>query len=76
LFIFQEGRDDEVESVFREIVRLTGGAYGKFDAGAAKQLTELLRAVAAFAAGGHKALANVNSDSARKLLGQLGQLKQ
>ena len=31
---------------------MTGGAYGKFDAGAAKQLGELLRAVAAFAVGG------------------------
>ena len=33
----------------RELARLTGGAYGKFNAGAAKQLAELLHAVAAFA---------------------------
>ena len=57
--------------MFREIARLSGGAYGKFDAGAAKQLGELLRAVAAFATGGIAALANQNTDSARKLLGQM-----
>ena len=41
-----------VEQVFRELARLTNGAYGKFDAGAAAKLGELLRAVAAFAVGG------------------------
>jgi hypothetical protein len=85
MFMFQEGHGaviyhdhrgapaggQTVEEVFREIARLTGGAYGKFDARAAKQLGELLRAVAAFAVGGIMALANQNSDSARRLLGQM-----
>jgi hypothetical protein len=66
-----DGAPPTVEQVFRELARLTGGAYGKFNAGAAKQLAELLRAVAAFAAGGLTALANQNSESARKLLGQM-----
>jgi hypothetical protein len=61
----------KVETVFRELARLTNGAYGKFDAGAARQLGELLRAVAAFASGGLTALTNLHSDSARKLLRQL-----
>jgi hypothetical protein len=61
----------KVEQVFRELARLTGGAYGKFDAGAAKQLGELLRAIAAFTVGGITALAKQQTDSARKLLGQL-----
>jgi hypothetical protein len=61
----------KVAQVFRELARLTNGAYGKLDAGAAKQLAELLRAVAAFAVGGITALANQHSDSARKLLGQM-----
>jgi hypothetical protein len=61
----------KVEQVFREIARLSGGAYGKFDAGAARQLAELLRAVAAFAVGGIAALADQGTDSARKLLGQM-----
>jgi hypothetical protein len=60
-----------VEQILRELARLTGGAYGKFDAGAAKQLAELLRAVAAFAVGGVTALADQHTDSARRLLGQL-----
>jgi hypothetical protein len=59
------------EEIFRELARLTGGAYGKFNAGAAGKLGELLRAVAAFAVGGVTALANQHTDSARKLLGQL-----
>ena len=49
----------------------SGGAYGKFDAGSATQLGEMLRAVAAFAVGGIAALTNQNSDGARELLGQI-----
>jgi hypothetical protein len=60
-----------VEQVFRELARLSNGAYGKFDAGAAGKLGELLRAVAAFAVGGITALTNQNSDSARRLLSQM-----
>jgi hypothetical protein len=61
----------KVETIFRELARLTNGAYARFDAGAAARLGELLQAVAAFATGGHAALANLHSDSARKLLSQL-----
>jgi hypothetical protein len=61
----------KVEQVFREIARLTNGAYARFNAGAARELAELLRAVAAFATGGLTALADLRSDSARKLLGQM-----
>jgi hypothetical protein len=71
IFLFQEGNDDEVEAIFRQLARLTGGAYARFDTGAARQLGDLLKAVAAFATGGRKALADMHSDSARKLLGQL-----
>lgn len=56
VFLFQEGRDATAESAFREIARLTGGAWCRFDAGAATQLRELLTAVAVYAAGGMKAL--------------------
>jgi hypothetical protein len=70
-FMFQEGDDREVERVFREIARLTRGAYCRFDPGAARQLAELLRAVAAFATGGMAALAARKDAGAIKLLGQL-----
>jgi hypothetical protein len=68
-FMFQEGTDHEVESAFREIARLSGGAYCRFDASAPRQLAELLRAVAAFAVGGVKALEA--RPAAIKLLEQL-----
>ncbi|MCC8951304.1 VWA domain-containing protein, partial [Bradyrhizobium sp. Arg62] len=56
VFMFQEGRDATAELTFREIARLTGGAWCRFDPGAAAQLRELLRAAAAYAAGGREAL--------------------
>jgi hypothetical protein len=71
LFLFQQGDDVEVEQVFRELVRLTKGAYSKFTPGAASELGELLRAVAVFAVGGAGALSDLRTDSARKSLGQL-----
>jgi hypothetical protein len=74
VFMFQEGDDSVAENAYREIARLSHGAYCRFDTGAAHQLGELLRAVAAYAAGGIKALADLSarrSDGARKLLAQL-----
>ena len=70
-FMFQEGRDPDAEHVFRNIASLTKGAYCHFDTGAARQLAELLRAVAVYAAGGMTALAARKDASAIKLLGQL-----
>jgi hypothetical protein len=57
--------------VFGEMARLTNGAHSKFSTGSARELAELLRAVAAFAVGGLTALADLRTDSARKLLGQM-----
>lgn len=73
VFLFQEGGDQNAETAFREIARLTGGAYCRFDAGSATQLRELLSAVAVYAAGGRKALENYGRDSGgvRALLEQL-----
>jgi hypothetical protein len=71
-FMFQEGTNAEVEHAFREICKLTGGAYSRFDAGAPRQLAELLRAVAAYAVGGVEALSNLSDNAgAVKLLSQL-----
>jgi hypothetical protein len=72
VFMFQEGDDPVAENAYREITRLSRGAYCRFDAGSAHQLGELLRAVAAYAAGGIKALAELKrSPGAQKLLAQL-----
>ena len=73
-FVFQEGHDSVAEQSFREIARLSRGAYCRFDVGAAHELAELLRAVAAYAAGGIKALADLkarHNGGAVKLLAQL-----
>jgi len=72
-FVFQEGHDPVAEQAFREIARLTRGAYCRFDLSAANELAELLRAVAAYAAGGMKALTSLkgSSRSAVKLIEQL-----
>ena len=73
-FMFQEGYDPVCEQAFREIAKLTRGAYCRFAPGAAHELGELLRAAAAYAAGGMKALAdlkNRRSTVAGRLIEQL-----
>jgi len=56
VFLFHEGRDSVAEAAFQQFARLSGGACCPFDAASARQLRELLRAVAVYAAGGRKAL--------------------
>ena len=53
--------------------RLTGGAWCRFDPGAAAQLRELLRAAAAYAAGGREALLRLAKagGGAARLIGQM-----
>jgi len=70
-FMFHEGHDPVAEQAFREIARLTRGAYCRFDLSAAHELGELLRAAAVYAAGGVKALTAQRSEGARKLLAQM-----
>jgi len=74
-FMFQEENDPIATQAFKEIARLTGGAWCPFGAGAASQLRDLLRAAAAFAAGGHRALSDLSQRAggggAVKLLGQM-----
>jgi hypothetical protein len=73
VFMFQEGHDEVAEPAFREIARLTGGAWCRFDPGAAAQLRELLRAAAAYAAGGREALLRLSKagGGAAALIGQM-----
>jgi hypothetical protein len=72
-FMFQEGNDPSCEHAFRDIARLSRGAYCRFAPGAAHELAELLRAAAAYAAGGMKALAalRARSPQATKLIEQM-----
>ena len=56
IFIFQEGFDPEASLAFAQVAKLSGGAHCRFDESSAAQLGDLLNAVAAYAAGGKKAL--------------------
>ncbi len=60
-FMFHEGRDDIAARAFQQIARLSGGAFCPFDSRSAKQLRDLLSAVAVYAAGGRRALADYSA---------------
>lgn len=74
VFVFQDGRDAGAETAFREIARLTRGAYHRLSANSGAELAALLSAVAVYATGGMKALANhaaAQGGAAAKLLTQM-----
>jgi hypothetical protein len=56
LFLFHEGDDPVAARAFRQMARLSHGAYLRFDLASADRLKDLLGAVAVYAAGGHRAL--------------------
>lgn len=75
VFAFHEGDDATAARAFKDIARLSHGAYCRFDANSAEELKALLGAVAAYAAGGHRALATYSKSaggSALLLARQLG----
>jgi hypothetical protein len=57
-FLFHEGADPAARRAFEHIAKLTGGACCPFDRSSASQLKDLLGAVAVYAAGGRRALAD------------------
>ena len=68
VFLFHEGHEPVAAATFKQMAKLSGGAYCPFDAGSAQQLTELLRAVAVYAAGGLKALQDLGRRAGGKTL--------
>lgn len=75
VFVFHEGGDPIAAGAFRQIARLTHGAYCPFDAGSADRLKDLLAAVAVYAAGGRKALADYGTrrgEAVKLLTSQMG----
>jgi hypothetical protein len=58
IFVFHEGGDALAGAAFRQIAKLSRGAYMSFDLASADRLKELLAAVAVYAVGGYKALAD------------------
>lgn len=73
VFMFQEGGDAGAERAFREIARLTRGAFFRLDSSSPAVLAELLGAVAAYATGGQTALEThaKSSNASQVLLKQL-----
>lgn len=71
VFVFQEGRDREAEIAFKEIARLTRGAWFRFDRSAATMLAKLLASIAVFATGGLKALEARNRPEDRLMIEHL-----
>ena len=71
VFVFQEGGDAHAEQGFREIARLSKGAWFRFDRSAAATLSELLSSVAVYAAGGIPALEARGRATDRQLLEHL-----
>jgi hypothetical protein len=69
-FMFHEGGNSGAAQAFAEVARLTGGAALRFDASAPVSLAALLRAVAAYAAGGTHALRRLGATNreARRLI--------
>lgn len=68
MFLFQEGRNPAVERAFKQLAKLTKGAWCPFDTGSAAQLKELLTAVAVYAAGGRQALKRLGGGRGTQLL--------
>ena len=55
-FMFHEGGDPIAAFAYKQVAKLTNGAYCQFDSNSAQVLKELLSAVAVYAAGGPPAL--------------------
>ena len=71
LFMFQEGHDPIATQVFAGIARRTNGAHIPFNAGSARELGELLGAVAVYAAEGIDAFKKLKGRAATLLLTQM-----
>lgn len=75
LFMFQDGSDPGAAKAFREMARLSHGAYHQLGPRATAILRQLLGAVAAYAAGGREALESLKGaggSASQLLLSQLG----
>ncbi|MGI9302699.1 MAG: VWA domain-containing protein [Gammaproteobacteria bacterium] len=67
MFIFHEGAEPRAASTFKQMARLSRGAYCPFDINSAQQLKDLLSAVAVYAAGGRRALADFSKNKGKDI---------
>jgi hypothetical protein len=75
VFLFHEGGDRRAGDAFRQIAKLSGGACLSFDLASADRLKELLGAVAVYAAGGYRALADYGRKRGGEVLRLTAQLR-
>jgi hypothetical protein len=75
VFVFHEGRDPVAAAAFKQIANLSRGAYLSFDLASAERLKELLGAVAVYAAGGYRALADYGKAKGGEVLRLTAQLR-
>ena len=75
VFVFQEGMDPVALGTFQQMAKLSGGAFCQFDSSSAQQLRDLLSAVAVYAAGGRKALADFGKRTRGDVLRIANQVK-
>lgn len=74
-FMFHEGTNEVGAFGFKQIAKLTNGAYCRFDQSSARTLKDLLSAVAVYAAGGRRALEDLAKErggEALRLVHQVG----
>lgn len=71
VFVFQEGTDMLANQVFSRIAQRSGGAHIPFRPGSARELAELLNAVATYATGGIDAIKKLKGQFATRLLTQI-----
>jgi hypothetical protein len=75
IFAFHEGGDPVAGAAFRQIAKLSRGAYLSFNLASADRLKELLGAVAIYAAGGYRALADYGKKRGGEVLRLSSQLR-
>ncbi len=75
VFVFHEGNNPVAGAAFRQIAKLSRGAYLQFDSGSADRLKELLAAIAVYAAGGYRALVDYGRQKGGEVLRLTAQLQ-
>ena len=75
IFLFHEGDNPIAARAFQQMAKLSRGAYLRFDLGSADRLKDLLGAVAVYAAGGHRALADYSQKKGGEVLRLTAQMR-
>jgi len=75
IFLFHEGANPVAAAAFRQMAKLSRGAYLSFDLASADRLKALLGAVAVYAVGGYRALAEYGTRKGGEVLRLTAQLR-